>query len=293
MLDYAWFVIVPQMLDGLAIGLALVLVALGLTLIFGLLHVINVAQGELYMMGAYVGLTVFAATGSFWAALAFAPLAVALLGILVERVAIRPLDGRRERVIMTILSTFGLSLVFTDLASVIWGVQTHGLDAPITGVSEIAGLYYSNYRLFLIALCGALTVLVWWVVHRTTVGAVLRAAAQDGDMVAALGVPAAAVRTAVIVVSAMLAGIAGVLLAPVYAIFPSMGHDFILLAFAVVIIGGLGSVAGAVVAGLLLSQLQALGSLVVSPVWAETLVFVAMIAVLLVRPNGLFRPVGA
>lgn len=292
-IDYAWFVVVPQMVDGLVICMAVVLVALGLTLIFGLLGVINIAHGELYMLGAYIGLTVAGATGSYWLALLVAPLAIGVIGLAIERLTIRPLVNRRDFALLTILLTFGLSMMLRDVAQIIWGVDTHTLDAPVKGVLRVGGIALSNYRLLVFAAASAAVFGVWYMINRTMIGAILRATAHDPQMVAALGVPAGLVRIGTVAVSCALAGLAGVLLAPIYAIFPTMGHDFILLAFAVVIVGGLGSVAGAVIAGLGLSQLHSVGSLIVPPVWAETLVFGAMIAVLAVRPNGLFGRIGS
>lgn len=291
-LEYAWLVVAPQIVDGLVIGMALVLVALGLTMIFGLLDVINIAHGELYMLGAYVAFQIVAVTDSYWLALVVAPAVVGLVGVLIERLTIRPLANRRDFPTLTILLTFGLSLMLRDTAQLIWGVNTQILTAPVAGVFRFGGITLSNYRMFVFTLAGIAVVCVWYVIHWTMLGAVLRATAHDAQMVRALGVPARLVRVATIAVSCALAGLAGVLLAPIYAIFPTMGHDFILLAFAVVIVGGLGSVAGAVVAGLGLSQLHSLGSLIVPPVWAETMVFAAMIAVLVVRPNGLFDRLG-
>ena len=292
-IDYAWFVVVPQVIDGCVIGMAVVLVSLGLTLIFGLLSVINIAHGEFYMLGAFVGLTVAGATGSYWLALLVAPIATGLLGVVMERLTIRPLAGRRDFALLSILLTFGLSMIFRDTAQLIWGVDTHTLQAPVSGVVAVGGIALSNYRLLVFATAAVAVTTIWIFINRTMLGAVLRATAHDPLMVAALGIPASAVRIGTICVSCALAGVAGVLLAPIYAIFPTMGHDFMLLAFVVVIVGGLGSVAGAVVAGLALSQLHSLGSLVMPPVWAETLVFATMIAVLAVRPNGLFGRLGS
>lgn len=291
--NYAWFIVVPQMIDGLVIGMAVVLVSLGLTMIFGLLNVINIAHGEFYMLGAYVGLAVAGVTGSYWLGLLIAPLAIGMLGVAMERLSIRPLAGRRDFALLSILLTFGFSMIFRDVAQLLWGVDTHTLEAPVSGVVTLGGITLSNYRVLVFAAAALAVAGVWFFINRTMLGAVMRATAHDPLMVTALGIPASAVRIATIGVSCALAGVAGVLLAPIYAIFPTMGHDFILLAFVVVIVGGLGSVAGAVVAGLALSQFHSLGSLVMPPVWAETLVFAIMIAVLAVRPNGLFGRMGS
>lgn len=289
--EYLATVLLPQAFDGLIVASALILVAMGLTVVFGLLRVINLAHGELYMLGGYGAYAMTHAGWPYWAAMLCSPVLVGVLGLAIERVGIRPLLGRRDHAVLTLLLTFGLGLVLRDAAQMAWGAETRSVVAPVTGALDAGVLTVSRYRLLLFVVSASVIAATWWVLQRTMWGAVLRATAHDPGMVAALGVPVRRVQSATFFACSALAALSGVLLAPVYAVFPGMGHDFILLAFAVVIVGGMGSVAGAVVAGLLLAQVHSLGSLVMPPAWAETLVFAVMIAVLVFRPHGLFgRP---
>lgn len=289
---YLQFVVAPQVVDGLMIGMAIVLVALGLTLIFGLLEVINMAHGELYMIGAYAALTAASAGLGFWGSLILAPIFVALIGLLIERVGFRPLQARPHRAILTILLTFGISLMLRDAARLIWGPDPRRVEAPITGVFDLGGVLIPNYRLLVLIGATMLVGGVWYVLQRTIVGAVVRAAAYDQKMTATLGIPVGWVYSGTFLVGCSLAGTAGVLLAPIYSVFPTMGRDFVLLAFAAVIVGGMGSVPGTVIGGLLLAQIQSVTSIWIPPVWAETLVFISMLLVLTFKPNGLFGKLG-
>jgi branched-chain amino acid transport system permease protein len=291
-LSYLHFVVLPQIIDGLIIGVAVALVALGLTMIFGLLDVINLAHGELYMLGGYAAFTLIGWGAGYWSALFLAPLLVGLVGWALEEVGIRPLLPRADRAIVTLLLTFGVSLILRDIAQVLWGTETRAVAAPLSGVVTLAGVFVPSYRLFVFG-CGVLTILAtWWLVYRTHIGAVLRATAADPTMVASFGIPIRAVYGFTFIYGCGLAGLAGVLLSPIYAVFPTMGHDFLVMAFAVVIVGGMGSIIGAVVAALLLAQVQGLASLWIPPVWAETLVYGVMLLVLVVRPGGLFNRLG-
>jgi branched-chain amino acid transport system permease protein len=199
---------------------------------------------------------------------------------------------RRDRAVVTLLLTFGVSLVLRDLAQVMFGTETYSIAAPISGVVFIADVPVPLYRAFVLAVGAAAIVLTWWIVYRTRLGAVLRAAAADPDMTASFGIPIRLVYGATFFYGCALAGLAAVLLGPIYAVFPTMGHDFLVLAFAVVIVGGMGSILGAVLAALLLAQVQAIASLWIPPVWAETLVYGVMLLVLVVRPAGLFSRIG-
>lgn len=291
-LDYLQFVLAPQMVNGLALGVAVVLVALGLTIIFGLLDVINMSHGEFYALGAYLALALGAAAVNFWLLLVLVPVLMVPLGMLTERVLIRRVFGSKDRHVTTLLVTFGLGLIVEDLLKVAFGPNTHRPPTPISGATELFGILLPNYRIFLIVF-GALVVLaVAYVVYRTRLGAMVRAAAFDRNMAASLGVPVSLVYAGTFAFGVGLAGLAGVLLAPIYSVFPTMGRDFILLAFTVVIVGGMGSIWGAVVAGLLLTQVQALASLVISPVWTDPIVFGTMVAFLVFRPQGMFGRLG-
>lgn len=291
-LDYVQFVLAPQMLNGLSLGVAVILMALGLTIIFGLLDVINMAHGEFYAIGAFLALSVGALGFDFWIMLALIPLLMVPLGWFTERLLIQRVFHSRERHILTLLLTFGLGMILEDVLKLIYGPNTMKPETPISGGTEVLGIFLPNYRLFLILFGAALILAVWLVVFRTRLGAMVRAAAWDKDMASSLGVPVRRVYSGTFAFGVALAGLSGVLLAPIYSVFPTMGRDFILMAFTVVIVGGMGSIQGAVVAGILLTQVQAVSSLYISPVWADPLVFGIMVLVLMVRPQGLFGKLG-
>jgi branched-chain amino acid transport system permease protein len=291
-LAYLHFVVLPQFIDALIIGVALALVALGLTMIFGLLDVINLAHGELYMFGGYAAFTLMGWGAGYWSALLLVPVLVGLVGWALEALGIRPLLPRADRAIVTLLLTFGVSLIFRDIAQVIWGTETRSVAAPLTGITNIADVFIPTYRIFVFGFGLFAIAVTWWLLYRTRIGAVLRATAVDPSMVASFGVPIRLVYGFTFLYGCGLAGLAGVLLSPIYAVFPTMGHDFLVMAFAVVIVGGMGSIIGAVVAALLLAQVQGLASLWIPPVWAETLVYGVMLLVLVIRPAGLFNRLG-
>ena len=279
MLDWLQFVLAPQVVNGLSIGVAVVLMALGLTISFGLLDVINMAHGEIYAIGAY-------------AALALTPLLMAAVGYATERALIQRVFHSRDRHTLTLLLTFGIAIILEDILKNVFGANPLRIEQPISGATEMFGLFFPNYRLFLMAVGAAVIAAVWVVVFRTRLGAMVRAAAFDRHMAASLGVPVSVVYAGTFAFGVALAGLSGVLLAPIYSVFPTMGRDFVLIAFSVVIIGGMGSIKGAVIAGLLLTQVQSISSLVISPVWSDPLLFGIMVLVLMWRPHGLFGRLG-
>ncbi|HOX69902.1 MAG TPA: branched-chain amino acid ABC transporter permease [Burkholderiaceae bacterium] len=292
MLEWLQFVLAPQVINGLSIGVAVVLMALGLTIIFGLLDVINMAHGEFYAIGAYAALALIAVGLPFWWALVLTPLLMAVVGYATERVLIQRVFHSKDRHTLTLLLTFGIAIILEDLLKIVFGANPLRIEQPITGATEMFGLFFPNYRLFLMAV-GALVIgAVWIVVFRTRLGAMVRAAAFDRHMAASLGVPVSVVYAGTFAFGVALAGLSGVLLAPIYSVFPTMGRDFVLIAFSVVIIGGMGSIKGAVIAGLLLTQVQSISSLFISPVWSDPLLFSIMVAVLMWRPHGLFGRLG-
>ncbi|NBS58978.1 MAG: branched-chain amino acid ABC transporter permease [Betaproteobacteria bacterium] len=286
------FVYAPQVVNGLAIGVAVILMALGLTIIFGLLDVINMAHGEFYALGAYLGITLVAKGVSFWVCLALVPVVMAGIGYFTERMLIQRVFHTKDRHILTLLLTFGLAIIAEDVFRLGYGPNPYKPESPIPGASELFGVILPNYRLFLIAAGTAIIVAVWVVVYRTSLGAMVRAAAFDRDMASSLGVPVERVYAGTFAFGVALAGLSGVLLAPIYSAFPTMGKDFILMAFSVVIVGGMGSIKGAVIAGLVLTQIQSISSLYISPVWGEPLVFGIMVLFLMVRPQGLAGRLG-
>ena len=292
LLDWLQFVLAPQVINGASIGVAVVLMALGLTIIFGLLDVINMAHGEFYAIGAYAAVALLAVGLPFWWALALTPVLMAVVGYACERVLIQRVFHSRDRHTLTLLLTFGLAIILEDVLKLAFGANPLRLESPIAGATEMFGLFFPNYRLFLMAFGAVVIGAVWLVVFRTRLGAMVRAAAFDRHMAASLGVPVGVVYAGTFAFGVALAALAGVLLAPIYSVFPTMGRDFVLIAFSVVIIGGMGSIKGAVVAGLLLTQVQSISSLYISPVWSDPLLFGIMVLTLMWRPQGLFGRLG-
>jgi len=284
--DYLVAVLLPQLLHGLVFGAALGLLALGLTVIFGLLGVMNFAHGELYMLGAYAGIVVIGVTQSFWVALIVAPLAVGVVGAVTEVLTLRPLY-RREPLYGLIL-TFGLALVFREAVRQIWGGDMRRILPPFTGSTPLLGMTYPNYRLFLLAAASVLLLVIWLFFTRTRAGIIVRAAVQDAEMLDGLGVNVRRVFTLTFAASAALAALAGLLMAPEFTVYPQMGVEFILLAFIVVILGGMGSLGGSVVAAFVIGIAQSLFSLWMNPQRVAIAIFGIMIVVLVVRPRGFF-----
>jgi branched-chain amino acid transport system permease protein len=282
--------ILTQLLMGLTVGVNLVLVATGLTLVFGMMGVINFAHSALFMLGAYVGLVVARGLGDFWLGLAAAPVVIGLLGAGVERFLLRPLRERfPESHLLPLLLTFGLSLFFEGAAKVIWGADVVSLDRPpaLTGALSLGRVTFPAYWIFALLAAAALAVLVWLLVERTSLGLSIRAATQDATMAAVLGVNVGRLNTIVFALGAGLAGAAGVILGAMTSLSPQMGGGVVLDAFIAIVIGGLGSFTGAIVGALLLGQVQSFG-VALLPEFHTPLVFLVMAVVLVLRPTGLF-----
>ena len=289
-MDYLVAVLLPQLLHGLVFGAALGLLALGLTVIFGLLGVMNFAHGELFMLGAYAGIAVIGLTHSFWIALVVAPLIVGVIGAVTEVATLRPLY-RREPLYGLIL-TFGLALTFREAVRQMFGGDMRRILPPFPGSTPLLGMTYPNYRLFLLVAASALLLAIWLFFTRTRAGILVRAAVQDAEMLDGLGVNVPRVFTLTFAGSAALAALAGLLLAPVFTVYPQMGVEMILLAFIVVILGGMGSMGGSVVAAFAIGVAQSLFSLWMNPQRVAIAIFAIMIFVLIVRPRGFFGKEG-
>ena len=285
-MEYLGGVLLPQLLHGVVFGAALGLLALGLTVIFGLLGVMNFAHGELYMFGAYAGVAVIALTGSFWVALVAAPLLVAAVGALTEIATLRPLYRRAP--LHGLVMTFGLALIFREVARQLFGGNMRRILPPIEGSIPLLGMTYPKYRLFLLAISSIILLGIWLFFTRTRAGIIVRAAVQDAEMLDGLGVNVPHVFTLTFAGSAALAATAGLLLAPVFTVYPQMGVEMILLAFIVVILGGMGSLGGSVVAGFVIGIAQSLLTLWMNPQRVAIAIFGIMIVVLIVRPRGFF-----
>jgi len=270
--------------NGLVWGTILALIALGLTLVFGLLEIINVSHGELYMLGAVLGWYILRAVGNFWVALVLAPLLVGLLGLVIERAILRPIEAQP---IITIIATFGLSLIFQQAVLSVFGGAPQRIPAPVDWELTIMGFGYSGYR-FLVAFFSLLSIGgLWMFLHRFKYGLWMRAVRQDREMALALGIPISRVYMLTFGLGAGLAALGGVLAAPIVALEFRMGLDILPAVFIVVIIGGLGSLEGSLLAALLIGELEGIGSVFVTPTTARILSLVFMSLVLLVRPEGL------
>ena len=278
-------VAIQQALNGISFGALLFILAAGLSLIFGMMDVVNLAHGAFYMLGAYVALTVVQRTGSFWPALVIAPLAVGLLGLLIEPLLLRRLRGRH---LDQVLLTIGLSLVIADLIGLIWGREIRSIPLPagLDHSVSVMGGDYPVYRLFVIAF-GIVLAIAFALVHRRTrMGALIRAGVDDAPMLAALGVDIDRLFATTFAVGAALAAVAGVIAAPVFGVFPGMDVDALIYSLIVVVVGGLGTLSGAVVGAGLIGPADTFGK-VLFPQFALALIFALLAFVLLLRPTGL------
>jgi len=275
-----------QTINGIVTGMILALVASGLTLIFGIMDVVNFAHGELFMLGAYVGVIVLAATGDFWIALVAASLIIALLGAAIYLMTLRPLLGRDP--LTTILATFGVSLVLQNYALWQFGPVARKIQEPFTGHFTIFYLDYPWYRLVIALLAAAIIGALWLFLKFGTYGIWIRATTQDRVMAQAMGIPVPWVLTVVFAIGAGMAGASGVLFGPLVGVNHTMGLDWILKAFIVVVVGGMGNLAGSIAAAIFISLLEGYAALWVSPAQAIIVSFVVLILTLLFRPTGLF-----
>lgn len=280
-----------QLFTGLALGAVYVLLAVGLSLIFGMLTVVNFAHGAFFMLGAYAGLVVMQKTGSFWLAMFVAPAAVAAIGMLCERWLIRPLYGRG--IDYPLLLTFGLAYMLVEGVRMIFGKTGIPFDTPevLQGATSLGFADFPTYRLFVIGVVAVLLVALWLLIEKTSFGLIVRAGARDPVIVRVLGVDVSRVWLIVFGVGTGIAGLAGVLSGPLQNVSPEMGTSILTVAFVVTVVGGMGSLMGAVVAGLLVGVVESLAVLFF-PEAAKVSMFIIMAAVLLVRPQGLFGRAG-
>lgn len=271
---------------GLSIGMLLFLLAAGLTLIFGMLRIINFAHGALYMLGAYLAYQIALWLG-FWWALVLVPLMLALVGVLIERLTLRPIYSAPHE--FQLLVTFGLILVLEELVRATWGLSGKGITTPssLSGSLALFETDVSRYRLFVIAVGAATMAVLLLGIERSRIGLVIRSCSTHPLMAATLGVRVDRVRTAVFAVGAALAGLGGAMAGPMLPIQLQMGGTIILDCFIVVIIGGLGNIRGAVAGALLIGMTRAFGQQYL-PEWIDTLTYAVLVATLLLRPQGLF-----
>ena len=294
-MDIATFLI--QLLNAVQYGLLLFLVASGLTLIFGIMGIINLAHGSFYMIGAYLAWSLSGSLGNFWAAIALGIVLSVLLGMLLEWLLIRHLYRRDH--LYQVLLTYGLILIFEELRSIIWGDDVHGVAVPDVLSASIPltdTLAYPVYRLWMSGVCVALAVLMYWLIQHTRLGMMIRAGASNRDMTQSLGINIQLLYRLVFALGVALAAFAGMIAAPVSSVFPGMGGQVLIICFVVVVIGGIGSVKGALVAALLIGLVDTFGKVLeieiggfrVLPELAGMSVYLLMAIVLLWRPDGLF-----
>jgi len=296
---------IEQCLNGIQLGMLLFLLAAGLTLIFGIMDLVNLAHGSLYMLGAYFAATFAALTGSFVLGAILALIASLAVGMALEVVAIRPLYGRNH--LDHVLGTFGLLLFFNELVRLVWGPAGMTLSLPsqmLTAVQVLPGIYYPVYRLVIIAVTLAVAALLYFMVMRTRLGMLIRAGASNREMAGALGVNIKLLYTLVFGLGAALAGFAGLMQAPILTVQIGMGENILILAFVVIIIGGIGSIRGAFVASIIVGLIDTTGRaflpdtlrLVLStdaastlaPALSSMLIYMLMAGILAFRPEGLF-----
>lgn len=287
--------IVGQFLGGLTTAMFLFLIASGLSLIFGVLRVLNFAHGSFYMLGAYLAWQIVhligPGPGSFWVAALGAAGAIALLGVAVERLLLRHLYAREE--LYQLLFTYALVLVLADAAKLLWGTQQLSVSRPasLSGAIQIFGATLPTYNLFIMILGPSIALALWLLLNRTTIGRLVRAAALDREMLGALGADVGRLYTAMFAMGSFLAGLGGALVTPIRTIAPGMDVEIIVEAFIVVVIGGLGSLWGTLLGAIIYGQFLAFGILVF-PRFSIFAVFALMAIILIVRPWGLLgRPV--
>lgn len=296
---------IEQLLNGLQLGITLFLMSAGLTLVFGIMQVINLAHGSFYMIGAYVGATVASYTGSFMLGVVAALIAAGITGMIVEVIVLRQLYKREH--LDQVLATFGLIFFFNEMTRIVWGKQPLFMDIPVWlkgNVELLPGLVYPVYRLAVILVGLLVALLLWFLFSRTRLGMKIRAGATNRDMVAALGVNINLLYTLVFGLGTLLAGLAGVMAGPIFAVESGMGESILILTFVVIVIGGIGSVRGAVVGALLVGLVDTLGRAFLptlfrtflSSAYADSVgaslasmsIYILMAAILIWKPRGLF-----
>ena len=272
-------------LNAVVWGMIMALIALGLNMIFGLLHIINMAHGALYMLGAVVAWYLIELTGNFWIALVVAPLCVGIVGIAMERGLLRKIE---DKPITTIICTFGIMLALQQLVLMIFGGSPRRIAAPIPYRFPLFQLQYPLMRVVIAFISILVMAGLWFFLRKTKYGLWMRAVVQDREMAVGLGIPVNKVYMWTFVLGSVLAAFSGVLAAPIVSVEFMMGREVLIMAFIIVIVGGMGNLEGSVIAAIMISLIQGIGSLFVAPSIATVFALAFMIIVLLIRPQGLF-----
>lgn len=280
-----------QLVTGVALGAVYALLAVGLSLIFGMLTVVNFAHGAFFMVGAFLGVYFLGLTGNFWLSLLLTPLVTGAVGLLAERFLVRPLYGRG--IDYPLLLTFGLSYVLIEAMRVLFGIEGLPTSTPaaLRGAVNLGFGHFPLYRLFLIGATAVVVLALWLFIEKTRYGLIIRAGSRDSEIVRVLGIDISRVWLLVFGIGTAIAGLSGALAAPTRAVNPEMGIPVLAESFVVTVVGGMGSLPGAVVAGLLVGVVFSLTSLF-APDLAELSIFVLMALVLLIRPQGFFGKAG-
>lgn len=285
-MDLAFFGV--QLLNGLQYGLLLFLIASGLTLIFGIMGIINLAHGAMYMIGAYLVYDLTLRLGNFWIAILVAvPIAI-VLGLIIERLFLDTLYKRDH--LYQVLLTFGLILVLNEAQRLIWGSDVHSVPVPAPFDASLQltdNLQYSVYRLFVMGVCLALAAAIYWIIRHTRLGIIIRAGAVNRDMVEGLGINVRTLFTLIFSAGVALTAFAGMIAAPLSSVAPGMGDSILITCFVVVVIGGIGSIKGAFWGAILIGMAETFGSVLI-PSLASMVIYLIMAAVLLIKPRGLF-----
>jgi branched-chain amino acid transport system permease protein len=272
-------------LNAVVWGMIMALIALGLNMIFGLLHIINMAHGALYMLGAVVAWYLIELTGNFWIALMVAPLCVGLIGLIIERGLVRTIE---DKPITTIICTFGVMLAVQQLVLMIFGGSPRRIAAPIPYRFQLFQLQYPLMRIVIAIISILIMAGLWFFLRKTKYGLWMRAVVQDREMAVGLGIPVNKVYMWTFVLGSALAAFSGVLAAPIVSVEFMMGREVLIMAFIIVIVGGMGNLEGSVIAAIMISLIQGVGALFVPPSVATIFALGFMIIVLLIRPQGLF-----
>jgi branched-chain amino acid transport system permease protein len=279
-------ILAEQVLNALQMGMLLFLISSGLSLIFGLMHVVNLAHGALYMLGAYFALTVTRRLDSFMLALVMAPLLTAAVGALLERWLLRRTYGRGMH--PQVLLTFGLVFCFDELVRMVWSPQILSIELPpaLAGTVTLGGVIVPMYRAFVAAVGVVVTAALILLFNRTRLGAQVRASVDDAEMAAALGIDVRRLFTLLFALGAGLAGLGGALAVPIFNAYPGMGSEILISALVVVVVGGMGSLTGALLASLLVAFAMVFGQVLLAE-FATAMIYIVLIMVLLFRPQGL------
>lgn len=276
--------IISQILNGITLGVIYILLALGLSIVFGMLGIVNFAHGAFYAIAAYFAFTFTMYLGNFWLALVVIPIVMGILGIGVEFSILRRMYDKEP--IYQILLTFGIAFVVQEVITIFWDPMAKSLPPQLPGIIDLGFMFFPRYRLFLVVLTSAIVLLAWLFIEKTKYGSIIRAGTENSPMVNCLGINISIVFTFVFGFGAYLAGLAGVLSAPIRSLKPYMGWEILVTTFVVVVIGGMGSLSGALIGGILIGLAQCLTSLV-WPIGTNIIIFILMAIILLVRPYGL------